>query len=273
MNKTIENYNRTILIDLLEYVKNEEDMTPGTDILTFLYSIRDSLSEGLDRRRLDAINLIHGGVSKHSRFINFIRHPLFSLYHLEIKKETLDTINSMIEGVIDETDITQYAIAWEIEGYNINNPRFVKISDDKVDIYEILFTPKDKFYTNPTSAKALSLIVNGEKFAFINDHINKDLFDMTWSLHDIFDGRSVSEEKIKSKIKSLFILESDPYLNEMCDAIKEFNKTLMKCKECGKYFELSWSEEMFFEKKGLSIPKRCRQCRAKRKKAKSGDNE
>lgn len=60
---------------------------------------------------------------------------------------------------------------------------------------------------------------------------------------------------------------------DLAGAIREFNKTLMKCKECGKYFELTWSEKLFFEQKGLSIPKRCRPCRAKRKKAKSGDNE
>lgn len=273
MNKMFENHDRTRLINLLEYAKNEEDMTPGTDILTFLYSIRDSLSEGFERRRRDAINVIHGGTSKYPHILDFVRHPLLSLYHLEIKKETFDTINSMIEEVLDETDTTQYAIVWDIEGYNIADPRFVKITDDKVEIYKILFTPKEKFYTNPALAEALSIIVNGEKIIFINDHININSFDMIWSLHDIFDGRSVSEEKIQSKIKNLFILESDPYLNEMRDAIKEFNKTLMKCKECGKYFELTWSEEMFFEKKGLSIPKRCRQCRAKRKKAKDGDNK
>jgi hypothetical protein len=270
MNKMLENHDHTILINLLEYATNEKDMSPESDVLTFLYSIRDSLSEGLDRRRCDAINVIHGGTSKYPHILDFIRHPLFSLYHLEIKKETFDTINSMIEEVLDETDITQYAIVWDIKGYVINNPRFLQISDDKIDIYEILFTPKDKFYTNPTSAKALSLIANGEKFVFINDHINKDLFDMTWSLHDIFDDRSVSEEKIKSKIKSLFILESDPYLNEMRDAIKEFNETIHQCKECGKYFSLTWSEKLFFEQKGLSIPKRCMPCRAKRKKANGG---
>ena len=71
MNKTVENHDRTILIDLLEYAKNDEDMTPESDILSFLYSIRDSLSEGLERRRRDAINVIHGGVS-HSASITLI---------------------------------------------------------------------------------------------------------------------------------------------------------------------------------------------------------
>ena len=268
MNKMFENHDHTILINLLEYATNEEDMSHESDVLTFLYSIRDSLSESLERRRRDAINVIHGGTSNYSRVLDIIKHPL-TFYYLKIKKETLDTINSMIEEVLDETDTTQYAIVWDIEGRYINNPRFVKISDDKLNIYEILFTPKDKFYTNPTLAEALSIIVKGEKIIFINDP-NKNPFDMTWSLHDIMDGRSVSEEKIKSEIKRLFILESDPYLNEMRDAIKEFNETIHQCKECGKYFSLTWSEKLFFEQKGLSIPKRCMPCRAKRKKAKGG---
>jgi len=273
MNKTVENHDRTILIDLLEYAKDEEGMTPESDILSFLYSIRDSLSEGLERRRRDAINVIHGGVSSYSRMVDSFQHPLFSFYHLETKKATLDSINSMIDEVLDESDITQYAIAWDIDRYTINNPRFIKTSDDNLYIYEILFSPKEKFYTNITLAKALSLIVNGEKFIFMNDPDHEDSFDAVWSLHDIFDGKSLSEEKIKSKIKKLFILETDPSLNEMRDAITEFNTTLMKCKECGKYFELTWTEKMFFEQKGLAIPKRCKPCRDKRKKAKDGDNK
>lgn len=270
MNKTVENHDHTIFVDLLEYAANEEDMTPESDILTFLYSIRDSLSEGLERRRRDAINVIHGGVSRYSRMFASIQHPSFSFYHVEIKKDILDTINSMIEEVLNETDVTQYAIAWDIERYCITNPRFVKITDDKLNIYEILFTPKDKFYTNPTLAEALSLVVNGEKFIFMNDPIHEDLFDAIWSLHGIFDDKSLSEKEIKNRIKKLFIVESDPDYNMMCDKIKEFNETLMKCKECGKYFELTWTEKMFFEQKGLSIPKRCRSCREKRKKAKDG---
>ena len=273
MNKTVENHDRTILIDLLEYAKDEEGMTPESDILSFLYSIRDSLSEGLERRRRDAINVIHGGVSSYSRMVDSFQHPLLSFYHLETKKATLDSINSMIDEVLDESDITQYAIAWDIDRYTINNPRFIKTSDDNLYIYEILFSPKEKFYTNITLAKALSLIVNDEKFIFMNDPDHEDSFDAVWSLHDIFDGKSLSEEKIKSKIKKLFILETDPSLNEMRDAITEFNTTLMKCKECGKYFELTWTEKMFFEQKGLAIPKRCKPCRDKRKKAKDGDNK
>ena len=261
MNKTVENHDRTILIDLLEYAKNDEDMTPESDVLTFLYSIRDGLSDGLERRRRDAINVIHGGVSRYSRIVDSIQHPSFSFYHLEIKKETVDRINSMIDEVLD-SDITQYAIAWDIDRYCIN---------DNLYIYEILFSPKEKFYTNITMAKALSLIVNGEKFIFMNDPNHEDSFDPVWSLHDIFDGKALSEEKIKSKIKKLFILESDPNLNEMRDSISEFNSALMKCKECGKYFELTWTEKMFFEQKGLAIPKRCKPCRDKRKQAR-GEN-
>lgn len=36
---------------------------------------------------------------------------------------------------------------------------------------------------------------------------------------------------------------------------------LIKCVQCGKFFELSDAEKEYFQKEGLQIPKRCRQCR------------
>lgn len=39
-----------------------------------------------------------------------------------------------------------------------------------------------------------------------------------------------------------------------------------KCKQCGKEFNLSDSEIDFLRKKGLNIPKRCKECRIKNKK-------
>lgn len=38
-----------------------------------------------------------------------------------------------------------------------------------------------------------------------------------------------------------------------------------KCKDCGKEFYMDYSEVHFFEKKGLNLPKRCKECREKRK--------
>lgn len=37
------------------------------------------------------------------------------------------------------------------------------------------------------------------------------------------------------------------------------------CKQCGKEFELSQSEILFYKKKNLSLPKRCKECREKNK--------
>lgn len=39
----------------------------------------------------------------------------------------------------------------------------------------------------------------------------------------------------------------------------------MKCKECGKEFELKEEEKQFFIDKKLEIPKRCKECRIKRR--------
>ena len=39
-----------------------------------------------------------------------------------------------------------------------------------------------------------------------------------------------------------------------------------KCKDCGEEFYLTYSEMNFYSDRGLALPKRCKQCRDKRKK-------
>lgn len=38
-----------------------------------------------------------------------------------------------------------------------------------------------------------------------------------------------------------------------------------KCKDCGKEFYMSYKEVHFYEERGLNLPKRCKECREKRK--------
>lgn len=38
-----------------------------------------------------------------------------------------------------------------------------------------------------------------------------------------------------------------------------------KCKDCGKEFYMTYKEVHFYKDKGLSLPKRCKECREKRK--------
>ena len=47
----------------------------------------------------------------------------------------------------------------------------------------------------------------------------------------------------------------------------------MICKECGKEFEIVEEEKNFYISKGLELPKRCRECRIKRRKDKGGKTE
>ena len=42
--------------------------------------------------------------------------------------------------------------------------------------------------------------------------------------------------------------------NDMCEII-------MECKDCGKQFVVSVSEQLFMKEKGFSTPKRCKECR------------
>ena len=38
-----------------------------------------------------------------------------------------------------------------------------------------------------------------------------------------------------------------------------------RCKDCGKEFYMTYREVQFYKDKGLNLPKRCKECRAKRK--------
>jgi len=46
---------------------------------------------------------------------------------------------------------------------------------------------------------------------------------------------------------------------------KDFKDKKLKCLDCGTEFTFSVGEQFFFWSKGLSIPKRCHECRLKRK--------
>lgn len=46
---------------------------------------------------------------------------------------------------------------------------------------------------------------------------------------------------------------------------KEVDIMIEKCKDCGKDFEITDGEREFYESKGLSLPKRCKECREKNK--------
>lgn len=45
-------------------------------------------------------------------------------------------------------------------------------------------------------------------------------------------------------------------------------KVSVQCKDCGKEFEITEGEKNFYLSKNLSLPKRCKDCRQKRKEEK-----
>jgi NAD-dependent SIR2 family protein deacetylase len=46
---------------------------------------------------------------------------------------------------------------------------------------------------------------------------------------------------------------------------QNFQTQELQCVECGAVFEFSAEDQEFYAKKGFSAPKRCPQCRARRK--------
>ena len=47
----------------------------------------------------------------------------------------------------------------------------------------------------------------------------------------------------------------------------------MLCKICGAEFEFSLGEQVFYKDRGFDPPKRCPQCRAKKRREEKGKNE
>ena len=90
---------------------------------------------------------------------------------------------------------------------------------------------------------------------------------------------------VQFKIKHEFDFSNDPVTNlvdtdnshtcdkyHFLDDVKEFNEEIergetdvVKCKDCGRYFILLWSEKEWFEDRDLNIPRRCVSCRKKNK--------
>lgn len=54
-----------------------------------------------------------------------------------------------------------------------------------------------------------------------------------------------------------------------CDSNTSIKKT---CRDCGKTFEITWAERIFFESHNMALPKRCPACRKARKEARKENN-
>ena len=56
-------------------------------------------------------------------------------------------------------------------------------------------------------------------------------------------------------------------ISTLNDAISKGDMLVRRCKDCGEYFFINLDEQIFFEERHLSLPKRCESCRLKRKKS------
>lgn len=56
------------------------------------------------------------------------------------------------------------------------------------------------------------------------------------------------------------------WVEELNKDIESGEQSLLKCKDCNRYFLLPRGENEWFKSRGLIIPKRCPKCRSKRKK-------
>ena len=88
------------------------------------------------------------------------------------------------------------------------------------------------------------------------------LFDIgTATVVGLFEGYTEYENWIDERI--------DIYNKNL---VKNFDKDshsdsliVRKCKECGRYYMVDREEALWYEERGLSLPKRCYECRRKRR--------
>ena len=91
------------------------------------------------------------------------------------------------------------------------------------------------------------------KWDYINEKCsqNLDIFD-----YNMYENVYTAEDFENQRFNIICAIED----------IKMWHKHT--CKECNKKFFMSYKEVMFFKGKGLSLPRRCKECRNKRKEAK-----
>lgn len=89
----------------------------------------------------------------------------------------------------------------------------------------------------------------------------------------IGSDRKLKEEKnmgINSKMAQTRVVKhpkEDASKNEEASQPREVLKTItVNCCDCGRTFSVNPAEQNFFKRKGLNLPKRCPECREKRKK-------
>lgn len=89
----------------------------------------------------------------------------------------------------------------------------------------------------------------------------------------IGSDRKLKEEKnmgINSKMAQTRVVKrpkEEAHKNEDVSQPREVLKTItVNCCDCGRTFSVNPAEQNFFKRKGLNLPKRCPECREKRKK-------
>ena len=84
-----------------------------------------------------------------------------------------------------------------------------------------------------------------EEMLKLNGHTPKHRF-----VRSVMDSVSEQQAIVEAEFKA------------SCD----FNTSVQKtCRDCGKSFEITRAERIFFESRGLALPKRCPDCRKARK--------
>ena len=271
MNTTAIENNKIFVIR--EYNNFEDDeLSSRTDILEYLYDIRDSITEKIDILTSRANKILNGvrntrlSMTHHdSRIDDTETHGIIRI-SAKTAKDLLTVINDMIEEVLCSDD-AMFAVVWDCTVYGQRNPRLRAVKKTYIPVYPLKFDKKKLFHLGDVyNANALSVTDESDEIKIMND------FHMTTQFHQgiigidmfgVFDSLRLTEEVIATRIKGVYVEESD--VDNAIASIKNVNDQLNYCKDCGCYWILTDRNRQFFIDKGLKLPKRCASCRNARK--------
>jgi hypothetical protein len=268
MNKIIDENNKIFVIR--EY-NNFEDEDPSSrnDILEYLYDIRDSITEHIEALKAKATQIVNGGrlsMTYHDRCINDTETHGSIRISPKTAKDQLMVINAMIEEVLGSDD-DMFAVVWDGSVFGQHNPRLCAVKKTYMPVRLLKFDKHKLFYLGDVyNANALSVTDGSDELKIMNDfHMTTEFCQgiIGIDMFGVFDSLRLTEEVIATRIKGVYVKESD--VDNAKASIKNVNDQLNYCKDCGCYWILTDRNRQFFIDKGLKLPKRCASCRNARK--------
>ena len=112
--------------------------------------------------------------------------------------------------------------------------------------------------------KAFKIDFDGEKFVKVSFDIKHE-FDFSrepeTKLAHEYDSHNCNEVAVDEHIARL----NKNLCEALIEGIEPNSLIVRKCKDCSKFFIIDYPEHVWYMRRGMTTPMRCRSCRGKRK--------